>query len=685
MMSARSSSPSLDSRGLDLNALSFTANCVRALAIDAVQKANSGHPGLPLGMAEVATLLWSHYLRFDPGCPDWPDRDRFVLSAGHGSMLLYALLHMSGFDLSLGELQAFRQWGSLTPGHPEHGHTMGVETTTGPLGQGVANAVGMALAERCLAARYNRPGFDVVDHRTFVIAGDGDMMEGVTHEACSLAGHLGLSRLTILYDDNHISIDGPTDLAFSENVLSRFEAYGWLVLRSDGHKPEEVADALDAALQDEARPSIVACRTVIGYGSPNRAGTAKAHGEPLGEEEVRLTKELLGWPPDERFHIPALARAPLKEAASLGRDQHHEWDRLLSRYGETYPELAADFVRATGGELPSGWQNEMPVFSSNDLIATRAASGRVLDALVPAVPDLLGGSADLTGSNNTLPKGGHAVKADDFSGKYVYYGVREHGMSSIMNGLALHGGVIPYGGTFLVFSDYMRPGIRLAAMMGLGVIYVFTHDSIGLGEDGPTHQPVEHLLSLRAIPRMVVIRPADGPETAEAWRVAIARRSGPTALVLTRQKLPVLERGLNRDHTSASGLANGAYILIDSPETEIILLGSGSEVHIALQARLLLEEQGVAARVVSIPSWELFESMSQEYRDKVLPPTMTARVAIEAGVSIGWERYVGRNGIVIGVDRFGASAPYEKVYAELGVTAGAAVDAALGLLGKATV
>ena len=638
--------------------------------MDAVQQANSGHPGLPMGMADVASVLWARCLNFDPDHPDWQDRDRFVLSAGHGSMLLYALLHLSGYDLPLNEIKSFRQWGSRTPGHPEHFQTLGVETTTGPLGQGISNAVGMALAARWLSERFNRPSFPIVSHRTFVIASDGDMMEGVAHEACSLAGHLGLSGLTVLYDDNHVSIDGPTDLSFSEDVLARFQGYGWQVAKVDGHNLEEVATALDVAIEDAARPSIIACTTVIGYGSPNRSGTAKAHGEPLGIEEVRLAKAALGWREESTFEIPAEARAPLHQAANAGRARHVAWKAMFEGYAEAYPELAADFQRASLGELPTGWDRELPVFDGReDPIATRSASGSVLKELVPAVPDLLGGSADLTGSNQTLPSDEVAVNAHDFSGRYLYYGVREHGMGAIMNGLAIHGGVIPYGGTFLVFSDYMRPAIRLAAMMKLGVVYVFTHDSIGLGEDGPTHQPVEQLLSLRAIPGLVVIRPADAAETVEGWRVAIKRRNGPTALLLTRQALPVLERTPTGSLAAASGVEQGAYVLADTPRVDAILIGSGSEVHIALQAKQLLHEQGVEVRVVSIPSWELFDSMPQEYRETVLPSNVVPRVAIEAGVSIGWEKYVGSSGVVIGLDHFGASAPYQRLYDEFGLTA----------------
>lgn len=649
--------------------LQAVVNSVRALAMDAVQKANSGHPGMPLGMADTAAVLWTRYLKFDPRHPQWPDRDRFVLSAGHGSMLLYALLHLSGYDLPLTELQNFRQWGSATPGHPEYGHTPGVETTTGPLGQGISTAVGMALAEQWLAAKYNRPGFAVVDHMTYVIASDGDLMEGVSHEACALAGHWGLGKLIVLYDDNGISIDGSTKLAFTEDVLARFAAYGWHTLRVDGHDPTAVSQAINLARAETERPSLIACRTIIGYGSPNRAGTAKAHGEPLGAEELRLTKEALGLP-QEPFWVDPRAYEVLGTAGSHGAHKRQVWLEMLDGYARAYPDLAAEFQRVMAGELPAGWQETpLPTFSS--AIATRAASGMVLNALATAVPELLGGSADLTGSNNTDLKGAADVQKGAFNGRYLRFGVREHGMGAILNGLSLHGGVIPYGGTFLVFADYMRPAIRLAALMNQGVIYVFTHDSIGLGEDGPTHQPIEHLASLRAIPNLFVFRPADAWETAVGWQIALARRSGPTALALTRQKLPLLTR------EAAQGAARGGYVLADADNPQAILIASGSEVHIALEAQKLLDAKGVAARVVSLPCWELFLAQPQAYRDAVLPPALTNRVAIEAGVTLGWQQFVGAQGKVIGINRFGASAPYERIYQEFGLTAVAVAEAAL--------
>ena len=653
--------------------LTPTATTIRALAMDAVQKANSGHPGLPMGMADVAAVLWSHYLKFDPQNPGWPDRDRFVLSGGHGSLLLYSLLHLSGYDLPLSELQNFRQWGSRTPGHPEYGHTPGVETTTGPLGQGLGNAVGMALAERWLAERFNRPGFPLVNHRTFVMAGDGDLMEGISHEVCALAGHWGLGRLILLFDDNGISIDGPTGLASSEDVLGRFAAYGWQVARVDGHDQTAVAAAIESALADESRPSLIACRTIIGFGSPNHAGTAKVHGEPLGAAEITLTKQSLNWPP-EPFYIPDEARTPLREAGQRGGACRDEWQALWSGYAAAYPELAAEWQQAMAGELPVDWETSLPDFTRSTAMATRAASGQTLNNLIPHLPDLLGGSADLTGSNNTRAAATDAIQKGDFRGRYLHYGVREHGMGAIMNGLALHGGVRPYGGTFLVFADYMRPAIRLAAMMGLGVIYIFTHDSIGLGEDGPTHQPVEHLASLRAIPNLAVIRPADAWETAAAWRVALQRRHAPTALVLTRQKLPPVAEGKVHD------LANGAYILSDMPDPQVILVATGSEVSLVLSAQMALTEQGIASRVISMPSWELFAAAPPDYQEAVLPSTIQARVIVEAAAPFGWERYAGISGKIIGLNRFGASAPYQTLYEKLGLTVEAIVAAALSLI-----
>lgn len=656
----------------------LTANTIRGLAMDAVQKANSGHPGMPMGMADAAVVLWAQFLKHNPADPQWPDRDRFVLSAGHGSMLLYSLLHLSGYEIPLEQLRAFRQWGSMTPGHPEHGLTPGVETTTGPLGQGISNAVGMAIAERWLAARFNRPGFEIVNHFTYVIASDGDLMEGVSHESCALAGHLGLAKLIVLYDDNGISIDGPTSLSFSEHVLGRFSGYGWHVQQVDGHNPDAVELALHTARQESDRPSLIACKTHIGFGSPNRHDSHKAHGEPLGVEEVRLTKQQLGLPVDEPFYIPEEAREYIRAAALAGAARHYQWKQLRSAYAEAHPELAENFDAMLRGELPPDWETLLPAIPKAKPIATRTASGAVLDAIAPHVPNLLGGSADLTPSNNTLPKNGQAITRHDFTGRYIHYGVREHGMGAILNGLALHGGVRPYGGTFLIFSDYMRPAIRMAALMGLPVTFVYTHDSIGLGEDGPTHQPIEQLTALRAIPNVVVIRPADATETIEAWRVALTRRDGPTVLALTRQALPVLDRT-----TSAGDVSRGGYVLHDATDPDVLIIATGSEVHVALASQQILARERINARVVSMPSCELFEKQPAEYREKVLPSSTRARVAVEAGATLAWARYTGLDGVVVGLDRFGASAPYQTLYEQLGMTAQAVTHATHAAIARA--
>jgi transketolase len=655
----------------------LAADTIRGLAMDAVQKANSGHPGMPMGMADAAVILWTHFLKHNPSDPLWPDRDRFVLSAGHGSMLLYGLLHLSGYDLPLSQLREFRQWGSQTPGHPEHGLTPGVETTTGPLGQGISNAVGMAIAERWLGAYFNRPSFEIVNHYTYVIASDGDLMEGISHESCSLAGHLGLGKLIVLYDDNGISIDGPTSLAFTEDVLARFEAYGWHTQRIDGHSSMAVERAIADAQAEANRPSLIACKTHIGFGSPNRQDSHKAHGEPLGVDEVRLTKAKLGWPLDEPFFVPEEAREFMQQSAVTGAARQKEWEKTCAAYGKGYPESAAVFECVVRGDLPDGWDSNLPVFTGAKPIATRAASGAVLDAISPQIPMLLGGSADLTPSNNTLPKGVRDLTREDFTGRYIHFGVREHAMGSILNGLALHGGVRPYGGTFLIFSDYMRPAIRLAALMELPVIFVFTHDSIGLGEDGPTHQPVEQITSLRLIPNLAVFRPADATETVEGWRFALGRRDGPTALVLTRQALPVIDRGC---HAPAEEAARGAYILRGVDDPEVILLATGSEVHLALAAQEMLAAQKVRVRVVSMPCWELFDKQPNEYREAVLPSAVRARVAVEAGATQAWGRYVGLDGEIVGLNRFGASAPQAVLYRELGITAEAVAEAARRVL-----
>lgn len=655
----------------------LAANTVRGLAMDGVQKANSGHPGMPMGMADAAVVLWTQFLKYNPKDPKWFDRDRFILSAGHGSMLLYSLLYLTGFPMKMDDLKQFRQWGSQTPGHPESHLTPGVETTTGPLGQGITNAVGFAMAERWLAERFNRTGFEIVNHYTYVIAGDGDLMEGVSHEACSLAGHLGLSKLIVLYDDNGISIDGSTDLAFTEDVIKRFDAYGWQAMAVNGHDPQQVANAIRKAQADAARPSLIACKTTIGFGSPNRAGTAKAHGEPLGEAEVKLAKAALGLPMDETFYVPDGVREFMSATGLAGAGRQQDWETTFAQYAEEFPQEAALFRRMLNDELPEDWETIYPAFEAGKGLATRASSGQVLNAIAPHVPQLFGGSADLTGSNKTDLKGEADVTSSDFNGRYIRFGVREHGMGGIMNGMALHGGIRPYGGTFLVFSDYMRGSVRLAALMEQPVIYVFTHDSIGLGEDGPTHQPIEHLMALRAIPNLHVIRPAEAGETAVAWRAALEARHNPTALVLTRQNLPTLDRS---QYPSADGLLKGAYVLSDTEDFQAILIGTGSEVQIALDGQKLLAEKGVATRVVSMPSWELFAAQPDDYKESVLPAAVTARVSIEAGVTLGWERHVGLGGIAIGIDHFGASAPYEIVYEQFGLTATAVAEAALSLV-----
>ena len=642
------------------------ANAIRALAIDAVQQANSGHPGMPLGMADAAYVLWTRFLKHNPSDPHWPNRDRFVLSAGHGSMLLYALLHLTGYDLSLDDLKQFRQWGSRTPGHPEYHETPGVEMTTGPLGQGFATAVGMAIAERWLATRFNRAGFPIVDHYTYVIASDGDLMEGISHEAASLAGHLRLGKLIVLYDSNDISLVGPTKLSWSENVADRFAAYGWQVLYADGHNMSSVALALAEAIADDQRPSLIITRTVIGYASP-RAGSHKAHGEPLGVEGVKLTKEALGWPTEPAFYVPLEVYEHMHLAAEVGEVRQREWEAMLNRYRASYPDLAAEWDLLQQGGLPANWQAALPVFPPDPKAkGTRVASGAVLQALAPILPGLLGGSADLHTSDFTYLEGYGSISGEDFRARNLHFGVREHAMGAILNGMALHGGIIPYGGTFLVFSDYMRPAIRLAALMKLRVIYVFTHDSIGVGEDGPTHQPVEHLVALRAIPNVLVVRPADANEVAMAWRLALQRTDGPTAIILSRQNVPTLDRS---KLGAAEGVLRGGYILRDAESAQALIIATGSEVAVALAAADQLEAEGIAVRVVSMPCRELFDQQEAWYREKVLPSSITVRVAIEAGRSIGWERYVGCEGTIIGVDRFGASAPFQRIYAEFGLTA----------------
>jgi transketolase len=645
-------------------------NAVRTLSMDAVEAAQSGHPGTPMALAPAAWVLWTRFMLHDPADPAWPDRDRFVLSCGHASMLQYALLHLSGYDLPLDQIRRFRQWGSQTPGHPERGHTPGVETTTGPLGQGVGNAVGMAIAERILADRFNRPGLEIVDHRVWGFVSDGDLMEGVASEAASLAGHLRLGKLTLIYDDNHITIDGDTALTFSENVARRFDAYGWHVVRvaGDGNDLAAITEALEVARDAHDRPSLIILRTIIADPAPTKRNTSEAHGAPLGAEEVRRTKEILGWPAEPPFHVPDEAYEGWRAARERGAKAHAAWWEKMARYRERHAEDAVEFERRLAGILPSGWERALPrIGPEKGALATRQASGIVLQALAGAIPELVGGSADLGGSTGiTLQQGG--TLGPGTAGRVIHWGVREHGMGAALNGIAAHGGIRPFGSTFLVFSDYMKPAIRLAAIMRLPVIYIGTHDSIGLGEDGPTHQPVEHLAMLRAIPGLVILRPADATETVEAWRVAVARIEGPTVLVLTRQKVPVLDRAAGGLGT-ADGAARGGYVLWEPPGApEAILIATGSEVHVALAAARLLLDGGVRARVVSLPSWELFEAQPASYRESVLPASIRARVGIEAASAFGWSRYVTADGAMLAMEGFGASAPSERLFEEFTFT-----------------
>jgi transketolase len=673
----------------------LSINTIRFLSVDMVQKANSGHPGMPLGAAPMAYVLWTRWLCHNPRNPHWADRDRFVLSAGHGSALLYSLLHLSGYGISLDDIKQFRQWGSKAPGHPERGHTPGVETTTGPLGQGIANAVGMALGEAQLAARYNRPGHAVVDHHTYALVGDGDLMEGVASEAASLAGHLGLGKLTCLYDDNRVTLAAGTAISFTEDRARRFEAYGWHTQTvADGNDLDAIDTALRAAHAEATRPSLILVRTHIGFGSPEQ-DSFKAHGSPLGVEGVRQTKRSLGWPAEPDFLIPDQALANFREAVTRGAQDQAEWDQRFSDYAKAFPDLATELRRRLRGELPPGWDADVPVFPADAKgLATREAGGKVMNAIAPKLPALSGGSADLDASTKTALKGQGdfnppATKDVDqqgsdsggwsHAGRNLHFGVREHAMGAIVNGLAAHGGFIPYGSTFLIFSDYMRPPIRLAALMGLHVVHVFTHDSLALGEDGPTHQPVEQLASLRAIPNLVVIRPADANETAVAWRVALETRDHPVALVLSRQDLPTLDR---TRYGAAEGLRRGAYILSDAPggKPDLILLASGSEVSLILVAAERLQQQGMAVRCVSMPSWELFEALPQAEREAVLPPAVGARLAVELGVRQGWDRYLGGQGDMLSVERFGASAPAAVLLREYGFTVDAVCERAKRLL-----
>ena len=653
----------------------LTIDTIRTLSIDAVQKANSGHPGAPMGMAPMAYTLWSRFLHHAPTDPAWPNRDRFVLSAGHASMLLYSLLYLTGYGLTVEDLKSFRQWGSRTPGHPEHGHTMGVEATTGPLGQGFANGVGMALAQRRLATEFNRPGHTLIDHYVYAICSDGDLQEGISAEAASLAGHLKLGRLVYLYDDNHIQLDGPTALAFSDRTLERFDSYGWHTARvEDGNDVAAIGAAIAAARDDE-RPSMIAVRTHIGYGAPTKHDSQKAHGSPLGEEEVRGAKEFYGWDPDKHFFVPDAALARFREAIPAGEKLVAEWQDRLARYAGEYPAEAADLGRRLACKLPDGWEASLKTYSVGDGLATRKASQEVINALAKPLPELFGGSADLSESNLTDVEGAGILEPDRPDGRNIRFGVREHAMGGVVNGIALYGGFIPYAATFLTFSDYMRGSVRLAALSKLRVVYVWTHDSIGVGEDGPTHQPVEHIAALRAMPNLTVFRPGDANETAAAWACAIDVCEGPTALALTRQKLPILEGTPER---AREGVARGGYILRDASgeaaRPDLILIGTGSELQLATTAAAALEKDGVRCRVVSLPSWERFEAQDAAYREAALPRASRKRVTIEAESPFGWERYAGDDGVIVGIDRFGASAPAEQIFEAFGITADRVVE-----------
>ncbi len=672
-------------------------NTLRFLSVDAVQKADSGHPGMPMGAAAMAYVLWTRFLKHNPKNPGWFDRDRFVLSPGHGSMLLYSLLHLTGYDLPLEQIKHFREWGSMTPGHPERGVTPGVETTTGPLGQGFGNGVGLAMAEAHLAACYNRPGAEIVNHYTYGIVSDGDLMEGVSSETASLAGHLKLGKLIYLYDDNRVTLSAGTDITFSEDRARRFEAYGWQVQAiADGNDLAAIDAALRAARAETHRPSLILARTHIGYGAPDKQDSFESHGSPLGSDEVRLAKQNLGWPTEPPFYIAEKAAKHFRKAIARGKAAESEWNERFAAYGRAFPDLAHGFQQAMEGELPDGWDSNIPAFRADEKgIATRVAAGKVLNAIAPSVPALMGGSADLNPSTHTALSGlgdfepagatipdkqGAAKGVWSYAGRNLYFGVREHGMGAILNGLAAHGGDIPFGATFLIFSDYMRPPIRLAAMMKLHVIYVFTHDSVALGQDGSTHQPVEQLAALRAVPGLSVIRPADANETAVAVRVALEARDHPVALILTRQNVPTLDRS---QCAAADGLRRGAYVLADAPngEPDIILIATGSEVSLIMAARHRLQEQNVMARAVSMPSWDLFEAQPRSYRDEVLPPSVQARLAVEAGASLGWHRYVGDHGDVRGIDRYGASAPGEVVMRKYGFTVDNVCKLATAVLG----
>jgi transketolase len=658
-------------------------NTLRILSMDAIQKANSGHPGAPMGMAPMAYVLWDRFLKHNPQNPRWINRDRFILSPGHASTMLYSLLHLTGYDLPFDELTKFRQWESKTPGHPEYGWTPGVEATTGPLGQGFSNGIGMAIAERWLAEHYNRPGYNIIDHYTYAIVSDGDMMEGITSEAASLAGTLQLGKVIYLYDDNDISIEGSTDITFREDVALRFKAYGWQVIGPiDGNDINAINDAIKEAQKEVHLPSLIICKTIIGCGSPNKQGKCSAHGEPLGVDEVALTRTKLNWEYSEPFKIPEEAFNHFRKALDRGKTEQDKWQKLFDSYRSAYPDEYKQLLKDLSSELPQNWEKGLDALftDSNNTLATREASGQVINLIAPKIQNLVGGSADLAPSTKTTIKDAKSFASDCYSGRNFHFGIREHAMGAIANGMTLHGGLIPFVSTFLVFYDYMRASVRLSAFMKQGVIYVYSHDSIGVGEDGPTHQPIEQLAGLRTVPGLVTIRPADATETVEAWRIAITSRNNPTALVFTRQKLPVIDR---QSTAPAANLQYGGYILWQpSEEPDIILIATGSEVHIALEAGKMLNKQGIAARVVSLPSWELFEAQTEEYRESVLPRRIKARISIEAGVTFGWERYVGTEGIAIGIDRFGASAPYNILYQKFGLTADRLVSEAHKLLKK---
>ncbi len=656
-------------------------NSIRFLSIDAIQKANSGHPGAPMGMAPMAFALWDKFLKHNPADPNWPNRDRFILSAGHASAMLYSLLHLTGYDLSLEEIMNFRQWESKTPGHPEYGQTPGVEATTGPLGQGFAMGVGMAIAEKTLSEHYNKPDYKIVDHYIYSIVSDGDLQEGVAAESASMAGNLKLGKLIYLYDDNDISIEGSTDITFTEDVAKRFEAYGWHVQSPvDGLDIDGISGAIENAQAETGRPSLIICRSIIGYGSPNRQNTAGIHGEPLGEEEIVLTRKNLGWEYDQPFSVPQEALDHFRQALERGVTKQSEWESMFAEYKNKFPEEAGQFENSLSGNLPSGWDSDLDgLFAGQEkALATRAASGQVLNAVAPKIHALMGGSADLSPSNKSIMKDRGDFGANNYSGHNMHFGIREHAMGAVCNGMALHKGVIPYAATFLPFYDYMRSTVRMSALMGLRVIYIFTHDSIGVGEDGPTHQPVEQILGLRSVPNTVTLRPGDATETAEAWKIALQRENGPTALILSRQGLPIIDRS---KMAAASGVQRGGYVLWESSNSpEIILIGTGSEVQFAVEAGQQLYAKGIAVRVVSMPSWELFDAQPEMYRNEVLPPEIRARVSIEAGTTLGWERYVGLDGTAIGVNRFGASAPAKIIYEKLGITTKRMVEEALRII-----